>query len=183
MSETLIDTLYKENSELLDFLELQKQLSFFSDADNKLKKFLIMSAASYFEREIQDIIEKFVSNVSNDNAKIKAFVKNKAIERKYHEYFDWSPKNTNANKFLNLFGKDFHRNFECMTKENNKLEDSISAFIELGRLRNELAHENFAEHHIEKTGKEVYSLYRDALKFVEKFKEELLKNESPQRIS
>ena len=56
---------------------------------------------------------------------------------------------------------------------NKDLENSIGAFIEIGRDRNRLVHENFASFSLEKTSKEIYGLYRSALKFVDWFPVEI----------
>lgn len=169
---TLIDRLYDENTAILDFIKSKDEPSLHSDADNKLKKILIMSAASYFETRIQETIRNFVAQASQDNSKIKALMEAKVISRQYHEYFDWTAQN--ANKFLKLFGDDFLMRFQSKVKKDQKLEEAIRSFIQIGVFRNELAHKNFAVHPIGKTGQEVYELYKRALKFVEKFEEALL---------
>jgi hypothetical protein len=53
--------------------------------------------------------------------------------------------------------------------KDSKLESAISAFIELGQIRNQLVHQNFADFYLEKTSEEIYKLYKDALVFVELF--------------
>ena len=47
-------------------------------------------------------------------------------------------------------------------KDGQKIKD----FIEIGHMRNELAHKNFATFPLEKTTEEVYSLYKNAEKFI-----------------
>lgn len=156
----------------MEFLKSKNEISLFIDADNKLKKILIMSAASYFETRIQEIIRNFVLQASQDNSKIKALMEAKAISRQYHTYFDWEAQN--ANKFLKLFGDNFSTSFQVKIKNEQELEEAIRSFIQIGGLRNELAHKNFAAYHIEQTGQEVYELYQRAVKFVEEFEKALL---------
>ena len=91
---------------MIDYLETNKEISLKIVADDNLKKVLLLSAASYFEDEIKDIILSFVEKNSNDNSMIKSFVKNKAVERQYHTYFDWGTGN--ANRFFSLFGEEFN---------------------------------------------------------------------------
>ena len=59
-----------------------------------------------------------------------------------------------------------------MQKELNSDEQlalSISSFLELGRIRNQLVHQNFAIFPLDKTVNEIYQLYNNALVFIEVF--------------
>lgn len=58
-------------------------------------------------------------------------------------------------------------------KDDPQLQSSIRAFLELGNLRNQLVHENFAVFPLEKTSGEIYQLYQVALFFVEIFPNKL----------
>lgn len=156
---------YKEFKDMIDYLETNKEISLKIVADDNLKKVLLLSAASYFEDEIKDIILSFVEKNSDDNLMIKSFVKNKAVERQYHTYFDWNAKN--ANKFFSLFGEEFKNRAEGDVKDNSGLKEPILAFLEIGNLRNELVHGNFAVFPIEKTVEEIYYLYILAHKFID----------------
>ena len=53
---------------------------------------------------------------------------------------------------------------KSMVSGDEKLDSSIKAFIELGRERNRLVHQNFGTYSIEKTSKEIYELYENFLK-------------------
>ena len=53
------------------------------------------------------------------------------------------------------------------------IEKSIKAFLEVGRERNRLVHQNFGSFTLEKTTEDIYGLYLDAKLFVDKFPEEL----------
>ena len=44
---------------------------------------------------------------------------------------------------------------------------TIKAFLELGDGRNRLAHQNFAAFAMEKTADEIFSLYQDAMPFID----------------
>ena len=73
------------------------------------------------------------------------------------------------NRFFGLFGTSFQQSMKKEVRENKDLEHSIGAFIEIGRDRNRLVHEDFASFSLEKTSQEIYDLYRSALKFVDWF--------------
>ena len=57
-----------------------------------------------------------------------------------------------------------------MTQEtagSDELKQSIKAFLEIGNVRNQLVHQNFASFSLEKTAAEIYALYKCALYFVD----------------
>jgi hypothetical protein len=54
-------------------------------------------------------------------------------------------------------------------KTDLKLDNAIRAFLELGNLRNQLVHQDYATFPLEKTSDEIYQLYQDALYFVDAF--------------
>jgi hypothetical protein len=56
-------------------------------------------------------------------------------------------------------------------KTDLKLDNAIKAFLELGNLRNQLVHQDYATVPLEKTSDEIYQLYLDALYFVDAFPE------------
>jgi hypothetical protein len=168
---TIIDALYGQNREAIEIISSANEISIASDVDNKLKKHLIMAAASYFETEVRGAIENLVTVASGSNPAIIALVKQKALERQYHTYFDWERRN--ANRFFGHFGEKFSNKCKEEVKAQEELGESISAFIELGEMRNKLAHLNFAQFPFDKTSEEIYSLYQKALQFLEYIKKSL----------
>lgn len=164
-----IDTLYSDYNSLLTFLKEKREISFLSEVSVLLSKVLIISIASFFEREIKDLLINFTEKQSNNSEPLIKFVKNKAIERRYHEYFNWD--SSNANSFFGLFGENF-KNY--INRElNDEIKDAIKAFLELGGLRNLLVHNDFANFPLDKTLDEVYELYKKAKKFIPFFNEKL----------
>jgi len=167
----IIDSMYSDFTALVDYLGAANEISLRNLVDNNFKKTLSLSAASYFEDQIRNIILKLVQQETNDNPVITSFVESQAVTRKYHTYFDWDK--SNANKFFSMFGPDFKTSASDDVKTNNDLQDSIKAFLELGNIRNELAHLNFANFPLDKTSSEVYELYRKATMFVSYISEKL----------
>jgi hypothetical protein len=168
-----VEVLHKEYSDIIQFLDANRQPSFSSDLNRHFKKNLILSAASYFEHELQSILVDFVSKASNTNSKIVSFFKRKAIGMQYHTYFSWGEKNApdrpgkNANTFFSLFGDDFKNECEQEIKANEDLDNSIKSFLEIGHLRNILVHSNFAAVNIDnKTSEDINSLFNNGLGFL-----------------
>ena len=56
---------------------------------------------------------------------------------------------------------------------DNNLNSAIQDFMEIGRERNRLIHEDFGNFSLEKTSKEIHDLYIGAIRFVEWFPEAL----------
>jgi RiboL-PSP-HEPN len=165
-TETVIDHFYNENYQLVSFLNDKNEISLLNIAELNFKKSLLLSAASYFETRIREIVINFVTSKSSGCEEIIFFVKKKAIERQYHTYFDWDNAK-NANTFFALFGENFKNSAVYDIKSDSKLNTSVLAFLELGKQRNTLVHQNFASFPIEMTSLEIYTKYQEALKFVE----------------
>lgn len=172
---TIIDQQYLSGNSLVDYLRDQQQLSFYNEAENNFRKTILLSAASFFEKEISETVIEFAKSHTDNNELIISIIKQKAVSRQYHTYFDWENA-TNANKFFSLFGEDFKSKMTQKVKDDKKLEDAIKAFLEIGQERNKMVHQNFAEIVIDKTAEEIYSLYKTSLYFIHIIKNELIKS-------
>jgi hypothetical protein len=176
MSRNIVDSQFEEGANLISFLTEKNEISYASSFHDIFSKILIISAASYFEEEIKSIILNFVINTTKKTAKNKdlliSFVKNKSIERQYHTLFEWNKNN--ANQFFGLFGENFLKKVKIDISIDQKLKDSISAFIKIGQKRNLLAHQNFSTFPVDKTAKEVYHQYELAQYFIEYLKKVLI---------
>lgn len=165
MTETIIDILYQENKELVEFLQENGYYSLSTNTENTFPKVLLLATASYFEDLIKNTLMDFFQQETSEP--LFLFVKNKAIERQYHTFFDWKSKN--ANQFFGLFGDGFKKFMKEQIGKDERLEQAIRAFLEIGNTRNILVHENFGGFHTYKTTQEIYNLYQQALVFVEAF--------------
>lgn len=169
---TIIDTQYDAGQQLVAYLNEKNEITLSSEAENNFRKNILLSAASYFEKEISDIMLEFVSLNSNNNESIIALVTQKVVKRQYHTYFDWDTAK-NANSFFKMFGESFKVRMTDLVKENENLDIAIKAFLQLGQERNKLVHQNFAEIIIDKTAGEIYNLYKMATSFVGTVRTEL----------
>ncbi|MCA9077752.1 MAG: hypothetical protein KDA93_22185 [Planctomycetaceae bacterium] len=134
-------------------------------ASENFRKSLLLSAASFFERRLVSILTELVNQWSHSTLPLNEFVRIKAIERQYHTYFDWD--RPNGNPFFRLFGSDFKAFMERRCKDDEAFSDSVEAFIEIGRERNRLVHQDFGSYALEKTFDEIYDLYKKARHFLD----------------
>ena len=166
-----VDRLHDQFVELLALLDAAGEVSLRSVTDGEFRKILLLAAASFFERHLTENIVDFVGEVTSNNHTVKWLVKKKAVERQYHTWFDWKARN--ANSFFKLFGDSFSEHMTTIITEREDLSSAIQAFMEIGRERNRLVHQDFGSFVLEKTSEEIYNLYRVALTFVEWFPQEL----------
>ena len=171
MGDSIIDKFYEDNDLLVKVLVEKGEISLWNNVDSQFRKTLVLYVASYFESMLKDIIIGFARNQSRVKSPLVEFIKNKAVARQYHTYFDWESRN--ANSFFGLFGNDFKVFITKVINSDSKFDNSIKAFLELGQLRNQLVHNNFAIFPLDKTTDEIYGLYKDAKLFLEIFSNKL----------
>ncbi len=159
-----VDLLHQEIADLLAVLDESGKVSLRIVADENLRKSMLLAAASYFEHRITESVLQFVRDSTNQNLLVGELVRNKAVKRQYHTWFQWERQN--ANSFFGLFGSDF-RDFMGQKVKDEKLEDAVRAFLELARERNRLVHENYGAFPLEKTAREIHELYCRARIFIE----------------
>lgn len=169
MSATAVERLHHELSELLSALRDAGEPSLHTVADDNSRKVLLMAAASYFERCMTDAVLDFVAESTAEGHVLTHLVRNKVVRRQYHTWFNW--EDNNANSFFGLFGAEFRDHVKAVVADDDELASSIRAFLEVGRERNRLVHQDFASLSLEKTSREIYELYLTAMKFVEWFPE------------
>ena len=163
---TPVDRLYGEFIALKKHLDAKGEVSLSSSADENYRKALILSAASYFETRVCDDINQYVEDVCAVGTFVPDLVKNKAVNnRLYFTFFAWN--GTNANQFFSIFGDAFKQRMVREATDSQELQLSIKAFLEVGRERNRLVHQNFASFVLEKTAAEIFELYEHALYFVD----------------
>ena len=166
MSAT-IDSLHTEFFDLLVYLEEQGEVSWRTVVDANFRKILLIAVASHFERSLQNTVLTFATHVIGAEHPLFHLVRNKAIHRQYHTWFNWEDRN--ANSFFGLFGETFKKHMRDRVQNEDELDSSIKDFLEIGRERNRLVHDDYADFTMEKTSEEIYRLYGSAKLFVERF--------------
>lgn len=185
MNGSVIGKLYNDFTDISTYLLQENQITFNSDLERYFKKIFILSIASQFEHQIHDILMRFTQNASSNSFELVSFVRKKAISMNYHTFFNWGDKNEidkpgkNANSFFALFGDEFKKSAEADVKEDINLNEGIRAFLELGHIRNILAHSNFAAYPFEnKTIEEIVALYKQAELFIQYIEQKLVSKNS-----
>ena len=164
MESERIERQYQDSQELYNYLLGKGEISFATYIDNVYKKVLVLSAASYFESKISELISKYAAKASGSDKRIVKLIESKVIERQYHTLFDWKANNTNT--FWKLFGEETKESVRQKITGDEKLKTAEQCFIDLGRQRNLLVHENFAEFDVNITVEEIYKKYRQACNFI-----------------
>lgn len=169
----IIETLNSDMTEVRSFLLQSSQLSMLANIEKNLAKLYALSMASFFEKEIQNILISYISRVTNNSSHIESFVRKKAISMQYHTFFYWGEKDQigkpgkNANAFFSLFGEDIKAAIELDIKNNTDLDQAVRAFLEIGHIRNILVHSNFAAYNFDtKTTDELFVLFEKAKAFL-----------------
>lgn len=161
--KTAVDRVYDEASAVLQLLKAEVSLQV--AAADHFRKALLLAAASYFEHRLSECVVDFVRERAAGSKLVENFVKNKAVARQYHTWFQW--EQSNANAFFGLFGADFRAAMVERVKKSEDLHSAITAFMQIGSERNKLVHQDYATFPMEKTLEEIYDLYRKALPFVD----------------
>lgn len=169
---TPINGFVEDYHELKRYLLENGQISLENNVENHLKKVMLLSCASYYETQIQEIIKSFVQKNSTDD-KVSNFVLKKAISRQYHTYFTWDGNNINS--FLGLFGEEFKKEVSATISKDEALKEQMKAFLQLGDERNKMVHENFLVYNLEKTFDEIISLNDKAENFLDFLRKEFEK--------
>lgn len=161
----LIEALYQEHAELRHYLVEQGQVTFLAELERTYPKVLLIAVASFFEVELIRILDEYFAKESDGDELTLAFIREKAFKRQYHTYFSWDAANVNA--FWALFGADFKAYAVARVKADAPLTEAAARFVEVGRLRNQLMHENFVAWPLDVTALEVVELARSAYSFLE----------------
>ena len=162
-----VDEIYQDVSDLLGFLRDHEQQGYYQLVDGSFRKLLLIAAASYFEKRLSDAVIEIAEEVASNDHVIVQLIRRVAVERQYHTWFSWDARN--ANKFFSIFGDDFKTYAQGTVEENEIIKSSIADFMEIGRERNRMLHEDISSFFMEKTFDEIKDLYLSAKEFVDWF--------------
>lgn len=167
-----IDELWNDHKELINHLQPDNQLRLISRVQESFTKTLLIAVASHSEVQLtNNIFDLYVEMTQGADA-LAQFVRKQAIGRRFAHLFQWGDQtksNRNANSFYALFGAGFAGYMKQKVQDDHSLDDSVKAFLEIGNLRNQMVHGNYAAFQLDKTVDEVYGLYQSATNFVYAF--------------
>ena len=169
-----MNRLREESASLVGFLEQSEEFSLRVFADEHLSKILLLAAASHFEKRMTDAVVRLSEQCLTVDHPLVNLIKNKAVIRQYHQWFDWGGRN--ANTFFRLFGERFLEYAKQSVQRDEKLRRSIESFLQLGHERNRLVHRDYVTFTMEKSRDDIYRLYNDASKFVDWFQQAVNRN-------
>ena len=158
-----VDRLFSDFSLMIEQID-NSEISLRSAAEEIFQKSLYVAIGSYFEQRITGHIIEFMTGAAGGNVLVREFTRIKGVSRQYHTFFNWSA--SNANGFFGMFGSDFKDYMIRYVRGNPEFADAIKAFLEVGNVRNEVAHD-FGSVTLTKTVQEIYQSYRQALTFVD----------------
>ena len=164
-TSTIVDALHQEIEDLLGFLDAAREISLRNTVDGNFRKALLLAAASNFEKRLTEGVVAFVQELTSQDHVVAWLVKQRVVVRQYHTWFDWS--RPNANRFFSMFGASFSRHVQRIIDDDDGLSSSVEAFMEIGRERNRMVHDDFGSFSLEKTSEEIYKAYRIGSRFVD----------------
>ena len=167
-----VEELLRDHRELVGHLESANSLLLRDRAESAFAKTLLIAAASYLEVRLTQMIIDLYLEMTQGVEELAEFVKRQAIGRRFSQLFQWGSDESpgrNANSFYILFGEGFSAHMKKRVQVDRDFDESVKAFLEIGSLRNQMMHENYAYFQLNKTVDDVYSLYTRAARFVDEF--------------
>lgn len=168
-----IRELMEAHGELVALLRQKNEVTLLFRTEDVFTKTLIIAAASYFEVELAAVMSQLYRERTDGAEALVAFIQKQAFGRQYAQLFSWENHNQ-ANSFYARFGPDFRDYMKNRVDNDPVLDMAVKAFLEIGDLRNQMVHKNYADFQLSKTADEVFILYEAALVFLEEIPKALL---------
>ena len=134
---------------------------------------IIIAVASYCETRLTATMKKIYEERTGSTI-LSEFVHKQALDKKFHTLFDWKTKDNyakGAHRFYSMFGKNFADHIKKQSENDQEFKMSQKAFVEIGALRNELAHKGSITSSY--TVADALNLFEKAKVFFVKFFEQL----------
>ena len=147
------------------------------------RKFIIIMAASYYEKIVMEILEKHINRIEDKFAKNLSL---KLIKEKYSSLFNFKidkfyhPEGDDDQEkgkaivgkihvFLNKFGEDFNRYCEKEINKDAGLKQAIKNFLTINYLRNEIVHGRYDEDSIKNLPRieRIHEQFIESKKFID----------------
>jgi RiboL-PSP-HEPN len=165
MSEIgLIENYYAEQNSIIELLYSRGEVSLAQTAQNLFAKSLLLIAASHFEDRLKQVVTSGIASRSRNDPYINAFFKIRGISYQYHAWFDWDK--SNANRFYSFFGKHFSEDIKAIIDADEALSESVTSFVKIGDLRNQIVHNNILVFKLNDTPAQVLERIKKANSFI-----------------
>lgn len=152
---------YIQDMNVLERLMNTELVSFISSYREIYRKIFVIACANSFERHFCRKLPELVSL----NPFLRNFIKNQALERKYHTLFRWD--SNNANGFYGLFGDDFSKQMQGLLKENSQAKQGEKSFLLIGHYRNLTTHKGFDSSEFQEDIASIKNKFDEAIVFYE----------------
>lgn len=161
-SDDAVDLVFTEYTELIEAVGT-KSPSTLTALNRVYPKHILIAAASSLEEQVKvqilpDLFERY------GNSAIREFIATNVLKRGYHSLFDWNA-NT-ASKLFSAFGSEAKDRSKEYSRMNSTFSEGQQAFMQLGRLRNELVHNDYASRSVSVTPDDVHDMYLKAREFI-----------------
>ncbi|MEU0499296.1 HEPN domain-containing protein [Mycobacterium sp. NPDC006124] len=160
----VVQEVFNEHAAIVAHLQDAGELSYSTTLESTFPKIMLLSAASNLEEQVKTAVLDFVRRRAGDSEELVSFLRNKAIERQYHTFFNWDGRN--ANSFFGLFGESFKQRMKEHVDADPDLTQAIRDFLDLGNARNTLVHGDYAAAAMDKSARDVLTQYHSACVFV-----------------
>jgi len=158
---TAVNELFSSFEDNYQELMRSGEVSFATEYKGQFGKVVLLACASYFETKLSSVVLNALN--PSDCLLTDSFISKKALKRQYHTLFGWEMKN--ANSFFGLFGKPFQDYMKEKVKGDSSLDSAIKDFLELGKLRNQLVHDNYATFILQLTVEDIKKKFESAQVF------------------
>lgn len=174
-----VESLYADYVGLVEDLSNSNNPSGLAALNRSYHKVVLIAAASNLEAQVKRIMKEVFER--EGRPELGTFVEKRVMARNYHTLFEWD--RGKATGFFASFGDNCSKRFKSMLVNDSEFRQEHDAFMKLGGLRNRLVHQDYASFSLDDTPDELIGLYRNAIRFPERFKAIILESGSPAGIT
>ena len=174
MDIAILRTMINRNQEVHRYLLAGGEVTLAIETEIVFKRAFVVACGTWCERRLMTVVQEWAAR--HGDIRLTEFIRIRALERRYHDMFAWDA--SNANRFFGCFGDSFKQACAERFSDDAHLRKAMHGFMDLGRLRNTVAHE-FATASVDRTLNELEGLLDDAEAFLASVA--LVLNEDAQR--
>lgn len=154
MTSEAVRRIFNDFNQLTELLRGLHDFSGMTALEETYPKALLLASASHLEVTTTAAILDLWSG--HQRTELQTFVERKSLTRNFHSLFNWTDRK--ANQFFGLFGTECGERFKARMQADETFARCVNSFLEIGDLRNQLVHRNYAEFSLTKTAEEILEL-------------------------